>query len=95
MTTMKNTKYSAMLPLRKNLRKKFILQSIIAFMIFSLCLIFFISIKNDFFANIVQQQLNLHKSLPPPEPGKQDLIVLLRDNPLSYNQDINGNTSGL
>lgn len=91
---MKNTKYSAMLPLRKNLRKKFILQSIIAFMIFSLCLIFFISIKNDFFANIVQQQLNLHKSLPPPEPGKQDLIVLLRDNPLSYNQDINGNTSG-
>lgn len=94
MTTMKNTKYSAMLPLKKNHRKKFILQCVIALMIFSLCLIFFISIKNDFFANIVQQHLNLHKSLPPPESGKQDLIVLLRDNPLSYSQDINGNTSG-
>lgn len=94
MTTMKNTKYSAMLPLKKNHRKKFVLQCVIALMIFSLCLIFFISIKNDFFANIVQQHLNLHKSLPPPESGKQDLIVLLRDNPLSYSQDINGNTTG-
>lgn len=85
-------KYSAPLPLRKNHRKNFILHSIVAFMIFSLFVIFFVSIKNDYFANIIQQ--NLHKSLPPPAPGKQDLIVLLRDNPLSYNQDINGNTSG-
>lgn len=91
---MNNNKYSAMLPSRKNPRKKFFLHCVISFMIFSLCLIFFISIKNDFFANIVQQHLTLHKSLPPPEPGKQDLVVLLRDNPLSYNQDINGNTTG-
>ncbi len=84
-------KYLITLPLRRIRRKVFFARIAFILMIVSLCLIFFTSIKNDYFADLVQSTV---KPLPPPTPGQQDLIVLLRDNPLSYNQDIEGKTSG-